>query len=439
MLNPSGGGVGLFSTTRVVYSAPNFVLSRNFYNNVFGQFEDGTKYRLGDIMRYAKNATTLYSVTNKRCFALLSDPALQLAFPKYTIKTDSVNGVNPDEADLTIGALEKIEIKGSIVDVTDELYPDFNGEVQMTIYDKEVKITTMNNDNIGSGAFTYNYRDNIIYKGSASVTNGEFKLSFIVPKDISYSIGKGKIYYYAVSDHVDANGSNENVRIGGSGNNPLIENNAPEIEVYLNDRDFNIGDAVASSVLLLVDLADESGINTVGAGIGHDLVGILDGDYGNPIILNDYYASQADSYQKGTISFPMSGLTVGEHTLEVKVWDVQNNSATAEIKFKVVDGYKVEYVQNWPNPVSTYTDFTIKHNLPGEVFDVTIDIYQLNGNKVASFDGSSFIYEALLAKVRWNLNDSLNKRNQMLVYKVVVTNQDGQSAFGAGKLILSNY
>lgn len=438
LLNPSGGGVGLFSTTRVVYSSPNFVLSKNFYNNVFGQYDDGTKYRLGDIMRFAKNATTIYSVTNKRCFALLSDPALKLSFPKYVIKTDSINGVDPNLVDLTVGALEKVEIKGSVVDTNDETLTDFNGEVQMILYDKEVEITTMNNDNISSGAFTYNYRDNIIYKGAASVSDGKFNLSFIVPKDISYSIGKGKIYYYAVSGNMDANGSTENINIGGSGNNPVLENDSPMVEVYMNDRNFEDGGNVASSTLLLIDLFDESGINTVGAGIGHDLVGILDGDYNNPIILNDYYASEANSYQKGTIRYPMSGLEVGEHTLLVKVWDVQNNSANAEIKFTVEDGYKVEYVQNWPNPVVSYTDFVIKHNLPGEVFDATVDIYQLNGNKVATIEGNSFIYDALLAKVRWTLsNDNIARMNQILVYKIIVANQAGEKAIGIGKLVLS--
>ncbi len=438
LLNPSGGGVGLFSTTRVVYSSPNFVLSKNFYNNVFGQYSDGTKYRLGDIMRFAKNATTLFSVTNKRCFALLSDPALKLAFPKYVVKTDSINGQDPSKSELTVGALEKVEIKGSIIDINSDINPDFNGEVQLTVYDKEVEITTLNNDNISSGPFSYNYRDNIIYKGSASVKNGEFKLAFVVPKDISYSVGEGKIYYYAVSGDMDANGSSEDIKIGGSGSNPIIENEAPVINAYLNDRSFENGDEVASSALLLIDLYDESGINTVGAGIGHDLVGILDGDYNNPIILNDYYASKSDSYQEGVIRYPISSLELGEHTLEIKVWDVQNNSAITEISFRVEDGYKIESVQNWPNPVSTYTDFVIEHNLPGEIFDAAVEVFQLNGTKVVTIEGNSFVYQDLQAKVRWNLSDeNIAIRNQILVYKVSVSNQAGEKAMSVGKLVLT--
>jgi hypothetical protein len=37
----------------------------------------------------------------------------------------------------------------------------------------------------------------ILFKGSATVTNGRFSVNFVAPKDINYAFGFGKISYYA--------------------------------------------------------------------------------------------------------------------------------------------------------------------------------------------------------------------------------------------------
>src|SRR5690606_25639432 len=50
LLNPNGGGIALLSTTRLVYSNPNFTLSQNFYFNVF-KHNEVPDLRLGDICR----------------------------------------------------------------------------------------------------------------------------------------------------------------------------------------------------------------------------------------------------------------------------------------------------------------------------------------------------------------------------------------------------
>ena len=51
-------------------------------------------------------------------------------------------------------------------------------------------------------------QESVIYGGQADVVNGQFSLSFVVPKDINYNVGVGKISLYAAdAGHgVDANG-----------------------------------------------------------------------------------------------------------------------------------------------------------------------------------------------------------------------------------------
>jgi hypothetical protein len=456
LLNPAGGGVALFSTTRVVYSNANFILSKNFYNSVFEQDQEGENFRMGDIMRMAKNKT---GGDNKRSFALLGDPALQLAFPKYKIETNSINGAELRDtlvvvADtilgfiikdtitttvdtVTIGALDKVTIKSQVVDHLGNLLSNYNGNVTAVVYDKETNVKTLDNDN--EGEFEYKAQNNIIFKGTSTVENGEFEFNFIVPKDITYNIDKGKVFYYTTNYIEDGNGSSNQFNIGGSSKDPFLDDDAPVVDLYLNNRNFRSNDKVSSSILFYADLYDESGINTVGTGIGHDIVAILDNDYSNPIVLNDYYISRLNSYQNGQVLYPINNLEPGEHTISIKVWDIQNNSTVAEITFYVEEGFEITAVHNVPNPVEFETVFEIAHNLPGKSFITTIEIYNLRGLLIYKIEDNTSSYETLNASVRWDISDSYYPINneKILVYRVTMENQQGLSATGAGKLLLT--
>jgi len=442
LLNPSGGGVALFTTTRVVFDGDNFSLSKNFYNSVFKQDKNGNNYRMGDIMREAKNLPS--DAVNRRKFALLGDPALQLAFPKYKVQTSSINGIEINSEDITIGALGKVKVKGFVADNNGTLQSNMNGTVSSTIYDKTVYVQTLANE--GGSGYEYPIQSNIIYKGTSTVKNGEFEFTFIVPKDIAYNIEKGKISYYFSNDTIDGNGATEDFKIGGTSEEPIVDNNPPVIKVYLNNEKFKSNDKVASSALLLVNLSDESGINTVGTGIGHDIVAVLDDVNSNQnvnsdqIVLNDFYVSEADNFQKGKVLYPLNNLEPGEYTLTIKAWDVQNNSSEQTITFFVEEGFEIVSVSNYPNPVDFYTNFHVLHNLPGDVFDVAIELFTLQGYKVDEFSESVSSNGTTEADIRWdiaNLKRPVNNR-QILIYRVTMENLDGLKAIGTGKLILDS-
>ena len=115
LLNPDGGGIGLMSTTRVVYSAPNYMLNRRIYDYIFSTAADGRSMKLGDIIRLAKiNSGT---GMNKRNFLLLGDPALRIAWPvQGRVVTDSINSISVEFATDTLKALSLITINGHIED-----------------------------------------------------------------------------------------------------------------------------------------------------------------------------------------------------------------------------------------------------------------------------------------------------------------------------------
>ncbi|MBN2806346.1 MAG: type IX secretion system sortase PorU [Prolixibacteraceae bacterium] len=434
LLNPAGGGVALFSTTRVVYSSENYILNRNFYHSVFMQDNNGENYRLGDIMRKAKNMTS-NSRENKRNFSLLGNPALKLAFPKFNVQTLSINSQLVTDS-ISLGALDKVSIEGHVCDHLGQILENFNGTVDATVYDKEINVQTLANN--GGRKFEFKTQNNIIYKGTASVENGKFSFSFIIPKDISYNIDKGKILYYASNAVDDGNGATTSFYIGGSSSNPFVDDNPPEIDMFLNNKHFRNNDRVSSSALLLVNLFDESGINTVGTGIGHDIVAILDNDYSKPMILNDFYRSELNSYQNGTITYPLNNLSPGEHTLSIKVWDVQNNSANSEISFIVEEGFEITAVSNYPNPVTFNTTFVIQHNLPGDIFDTKVEIFNLRGVKIYEINETTGSYGSVETNVRWDITDTFFPigNEKLLVYRVTMKNLEGLQATGAGKFTL---
>ena len=434
LMNPNGGGIGLFSTTRVVTSGANFQLSKSFYRFIFAKDENGEHYRMGDVMRLAKS--NLANGTNKRNFSLLADPALKLSYPKYQVVTSTINGENAASTTDTIGTLEKITIEGYVADYFDNRIDDFNGEITHTVYDKEMDMQTLANGD-DNRVLTFQVQNNIIYSGTTSVSNGRFSFSFVVPKDISYKIGTGKIVYYAQNGEEDAHGSFTNFCIGGEGSS-IADNSGPDIQLYLDSENFKSGDKTGKNPTLLAYLSDENGINTVGTGIGHDITAVIDNDYSNVFVLNNYYRAEKDDYTSGSLQYPLSNLSVGTHTLSLKAWDVANNSSEVEIEFEVTGDFIINEVSNYPNPISDYTYFVVEHNQAGESFSAVFDIYNINGKLVDQFETEISSSGNVSNPVRWDLSESKIPLTQgVYIYSVYLKNEAGVIASKSGKLLVA--
>lgn len=241
----------------------------------------------------------------------------------------------------------------------------FTGNVYPVVYDKISTLRTLKNDPQSAIANFLLYKNMPLFKGKASVTNGDFTFSFIVPKDIDYQFGKGRISYYADNaNYIDAHGYTNDIVIGGSADSFRVDNAGPKMDLYMNDEKFVFGGTTTTDPILLMILSDSSGINTVGNGIGHDLTAILDDNTQNKVVLNDYYESELDNYKRGKVKYPYAKLTEGRHTLKVKAWDVHNNSSEDYTEFIVANDAKLalSHVYNYPNPFTTHTEFMFEHN-----------------------------------------------------------------------------
>ena len=436
LLSTVGGGIGLFTTTRLVYSGPNHTLNEKFYEIVFEKDARGKSHRLGDIIAYSKNNTG--AGINKRNFTLLGDPSMQLAYPEHRVITDSINegplGSGPD----TLSAFDWVTVSGHLESNEGTLMGDFNGTVYPTVFDKERVVQTLNNDPTPEWSFLR--RDGILYSGKATVTGGRFSFGFYVPKDISYAFGSGKISYYSHDSIMDAHGSTEDFEVGGIGSENVVDLVPPTIRLFMNDTFFVNGGITDASPTLLVLAEDNYGINTTGNGIGHDITATLDGDRSSALILNDFFQANTDSHNSGSLRYPYSGLEKGKHEISVKVWDIHNNSADSTISFLVVDSEEmlIEELFNYPNPFSDFTLFSIEHNRPDREMRLVIRIYDLNGALVRLIDRQIYSPGYRLEPPRW---DGRSEGGGTLgagvyVYSATLSTSEGEEATAGGKLVL---
>ncbi len=381
LLRPKTGSIALMTTTRVVFAFSNRVMNDNYLRLALQPDANGRYKSLGDAVKEAKNFTyqTSGDVSNNRKFTLLGDPALTLGFPRHKVRVTAVNGIPAVQAD-TLSATENVTIEGEVTDLQDNLLSGFGGTAYASVYDKPQTVSTLANDP-GSQVTNFQLQSNLLFKGKATVTSGRFSFSFKVPKDINYQFGNGRLSLYAENGSEDATGLFTQFIVGGNATNAPDDEEGPEIKPYLNDERFVNGGITNETPLLIVKLADSSGINTVGTGIGHDLVATLDNDNRQFFILNEFYQGEQDSYRQGTVRFQMPTLEPGPHSLRIKAWDVLNNSNEAILEFTVAKNEELmlSHVLNYPNPFSTRTSFWFEHNKPGQNLRVKLQIFTLSG------------------------------------------------------------
>lgn len=380
LFNESGGAIALFSTTRLVYATPNFVLNDKFYNYIFATDTlTNAHYRLGDVMRLTKIASG--NSYNKRNFTLLGDPALRLAIPENQCITTQLNGVDISETADTVRAMTKVTISGSVLK-DNELMTNFEGFLYPVVYDKSYETTTFGN--AGDPEFTFTEQNILLFKGKVSINNGQFSFSFIVPKDVIQRSGLGKISYYASNETTDAFGNYENFWLLPSDSTAIVDNEGPAIKLFMNDESFIFGGFTDHSPLFIAELNDSSGVNFVNTGIGHEMRAIFDNNLNEPIYLTDFYENDLDSYQSGKIEYQFSDLEEGTHEIELKVWDVFNNPSHEKLEFIVLNSSEliIEEVFNYPNPFTQTTSFYFKHNQPDTQLEVTIQIFTVSGKLI---------------------------------------------------------
>ncbi|MFM7016991.1 MAG: type IX secretion system sortase PorU [Bacteroidota bacterium] len=435
LLNNKGGGICLFTTVRLAFALDNEVINADLLKYMFTPI-NGEMPRIGDIQRLAKMENP-----GNRNVTLLGDPSLKLAYPTLKVVTDEIKQDNVVSD--TLKALSKITITGKVIDGNNNLQTSFNGTVYTTIYDKSSMIYTLVNDATGNDVSlpdSFLLRKNIIYRGKSSVTNGIFTCNFIVPKDINYQFGVGRLSYYAHDALTDGNGSDEQVIIGGLSSNGLNDQDGPSINLFLNDKNFTAGGMTNEHPSIFALLVDSSGINTVGNGIGHDITAILDNNQQSVLVLNDYYESELNSYQKGTVNYKLSDLSEGAHTLTLKAWDINGNSSNSTTDFVVSNSSNLalDHVLNYPNPFTTNTTFYFEHNKPCTGMTIQVQIYTVSGKLIKTLSDYQICDGYKNNPLTWDGKDDFGDRigKGAYIYRLKIRTADGETAEKMEKLVI---
>ncbi len=434
MKNTQGGAIGVISAVRAVYAGPNSALNNAFYGHLLSSNPFDAIPRLGDAYLWTKNDPALSDAPkNKEKYHLLGDPTLRLAIPRLAMTIDSINSIATVSATAdTLSALQKVTIKGAVRNPNMSINQTINGTALVTVFDA-------NRDRPVAEFLPYVYSylqpGAVLYKGENSIVNGKLEASFIVPKDISYDNQNGRISVYFTSGTTDGRGQTNNFFVGGTSRITTVDTQGPSLSIYFDSPSFHPGDLVGDQPELIVALADSSGINSAGTGIGHRIEAWVDN---NPksIDLTGYYKSKKDSYQEGTVAYQMATLDPGTHSILVKAWDVYNNSSTADVPFVVAsgDGLSMVNVYNLPNPASRATTFTFQHNQTSPV-DVRIKIYSVAGRLITQID--RYAVADRFVQIPWECRDNEGDAlgNGVYFYKIIATTTDGKfSSEALGKL-----
>lgn len=439
VLHPQGGAISMIASTRSASLGTIEYVQHDFLMAAIDK-RNGRQPTIGDAFLISKNKNRQRSGTG--IFILLGDPGLKTALPRYDVKTLAINNkiVGQDELD-TLKAFSRLTIEGQIENMGQRI-ETFNGTIQIKIFDKATRLKTMGNAQSRGGfnqVVEYELQNRQIYRGSAEVKDGRFSFTFMVPKDIAYHYGQGKISYYAYSDSSgDAAGAFTDLVVGGFNTDITLGEQAPEVKLYINKPNFLYGGEVGTAPVLYAEISDLYGLNTTGIGIGHDMVLVIDEDYKNAKVVNDLFEYNTGSYKEGTLTYPLN-LSPGEHSIELKVWNIFNISGTGRLDFGVEasEVFKVTDVGVVPNPSVQGREvaFYFTHNGVGNIDRYELQIYDVCGRKVAAFSGkenSSYGYS--VGPLTLGSTDRLSKG--VYVVRVVAYNREGARHVAHTKWVL---
>jgi hypothetical protein len=420
---PSGGGIGVISATRLVYSADNAQFNRVVYDKLFS----GEDLSICEALfaaklqrQYSSPYDTIPSrVDNDRAYTFFGGPYMKL---------DSLQ------------ALGVTNLAGRITDGGGSLYP-YDGTLHLTVYDSDrLKTYRIASD---TTSIVYDVAGPSLYRGSVGISGGLFDMQFMVPLDITYRGTSARVSAYAVFDDADGVGLVDSIPVGDEVAQ-ITDSTGPQIVYSIVGREsFVSGDVVAQDGELAIQFSDSSGINLVG-GIGHGITLTVDNRADQAINLTDRFEYNRDDYMSGQLTWALSELSPGQHHLKIKAWDNANNVATAEFDIEIaLEGrLAINELLNYPNPMGESTTFYFE--LTQAVDQLSIEIFTLSGKKIwktSRFGLDADYYPNSSLSIVWDGRDIDGDRvgTGVYIYKTTaVPRTSGETIEEFGKIVVVN-
>ncbi|MDE7160213.1 MAG: type IX secretion system sortase PorU [Muribaculaceae bacterium] len=434
MLNPNGGYVTGIVPSRSVLIDKNGVLSANTMAEFFKRDADGKGRRVGDIMVAGKN--TYINDDNKLRYCLLGDPALRIISPSHKVVTETIGDMAADAEPQTLGARASVKVSGCIMTPDGVPADDFNGIIEVSLYDAERAVTTNGNGETGE-PFDYNDRSTRLAAESTVVTGGRWETVLRLPSDIENNFSPAMLSYYAYSDAgMEANGMCDNLYVYGYDETAPEDNAGPVIEIFtLNHEGFAMGDATHSSPIVMATFSDESGINLSDASLGHDITLRLDGKQTFDDVASRFVP---DPYRDGagSITYALEDLEPGTHELELKVWDNAGNSSSSTLLFNVALRKSAGIMTLATRPADGNTLLSVTLDRPASGVKVLFEIYTLGGHRVWHSEVAGSGRTSNVCSVAWPRCDDAGRTvgRDIYVCRATVTTEDGSVSRSSTKI-----
>ncbi|MFZ5981608.1 MAG: type IX secretion system sortase PorU [Candidatus Zixiibacteriota bacterium] len=428
----NGGAIGVLAATRLVYASDNKDFNQMVYDVLL--YNDSLSIcqsiYTAKLLRQYNIDSTISKLENDRAFIYLGGPFVRLGRPLLDIEFSE----RPD----SLAALARVRVAGRVVDENLQTL-NRNGVLEVNVYDSEREVLYRDE---GADIMTYLVQGPLIYRGSASITAGEFNFEFINPLDINYGGQGAKIVAYALLDGIDGIGLVDSIPISDS---IVISSDSvgPVISFNFTGREnFLSGDVITPGETLEITLVDSSGINLVG-GLGHGITLEIDHKPENIINLSGSFEYDQDDFTTGSLTCKLDDLGLGEHHFKIKAWDNANNSSSVEFSARVVAQgvLAINNLLNYPNPMSENTTFYFE--LTQQVEKFSLEIFTLSGKKIKYFNQYGLgadNYPNGNCEITWDGKDAEGDRvaTGVYIYKAKAVPLSGEAVESFGKVVVIN-
>jgi hypothetical protein len=377
------GIIALVAANRLVFAYSNKQINDAFMQALLVPNSKGLYSTIGQALQAAKNYN--FNQNGDRLnafkFGLMGDPAMRIAQPKYQINCTNLNQL-PWSDTLFLKAGEKYTIKGNL-SAKSQVIQNFNGLMDMVLWDAPSTKKTLANQTT-SQSVPIETQEQALFKGKATVKNGQFEISFILPGALPSSNSAAlKLQLYAYNDTADASLQFQSIFIQGETTQNRLDTTGPSIDSYVNAPHFKSGDWVTAPATLFVKLNDSSGIQSSGNQLGHDLKLIIDDTVVKNYNLNSFFSYDMNAYQSGIIEYPLPVLEAGKHRLILKAWDLLGNVSKDTILIEV-PSKKNSNIRNLmviPNPVQTNAKFSFELKNSIDPMMVQLEVFDASGSR----------------------------------------------------------
>jgi len=332
-----------------------------------------------------------------------------------------------------------VTVEGEIRTALGQFDSQFNGELWVRFFDQKLRVNVPYDD----GSVPVSYYKDVLYRGKATVRNGRFTVAFQVPRDISPDYGEPRFSYYAYDSirNVDAMGYFDGLTIGGTDPAMVPDDEGPRITFFWNSPDFENGTVVDPSGVLYADLYDAQGIYHYDFSLGRNIMLNSDLSSCNNLVLNDRYEPAIDDFRRGRVTLPVNDMPAGTYKFTIKVWDMQDNPSEASLWLSVgksPDAFLAQ-VGSFPNPFVDETWFSFAHYGDDGKFDVSIELFDLLGRRVASIEKNVATENNLSEPIRWDGHNSQGAPlpTGLYFYRFTITDETGFSRTVSQKVMIN--